>query len=60
MPMNVPRARFDVALANNCIYAVGGSDGHNDLSSFEYLTEECKAWTLIPNCPVARTNTGNW
>lgn len=58
-PMKKARGRFDISAVNDCIYAVGGSDGQTELSSAEMYEPEANTWKQLPNCPVARSNAGN-
>jgi len=42
------------------IFAVGGSDGHNDLSSVEVFDPVALKWSKIAELPLARSNNGEW
>lgn len=57
-PMKVPRGRFNAAVINNKVYAVGGCDGQKELSSAEYWDPESNSWKQLPNLPAVRSHAG--
>lgn len=58
--MKKARGRFDIAVANDNVYAVGGSDGQKELDSAEMYDPSENVWKQLPKLPVARSNAGNY
>ena len=53
------RGRFDVTtFEDKLIYAVGGSNGHSDISSVEFFDQDTSKWTTGPSLPVPLSNIG--
>ena len=42
--LNMPRARFGVAILGDTVFAIGGSDGRRELSSMETLSSKSQKW----------------
>lgn len=57
-PMKFPRGRFNAAVVNNKVYAVGGCDGQKELGSAEYWDPETNCWNKLPNLPAVRSHAG--
>jgi hypothetical protein len=57
--MRENRGRFKIAVLNDKVYAIGGSNGTTELDSVEMLdlTKQEK-WVKMPNLPLARSNMG--
>ena len=48
-----PRTKFGIGVVSNKLYAIGGSDGFQDLSSIEVFNNRTKVWSSIANCSMA-------
>jgi len=57
-PMKEARGRFGIAVADGKVYAVGGSNGTNELSTVEMYDPQVKKWIRVANLPLARSNAG--
>ncbi|XP_072040808.1 kelch-like protein 17 [Amphiura filiformis] len=57
-PMNVRRARLGVAALYRIIYAVGGYDGINDLSSVECYNPQTNTWKDVASMGTRRSCVG--
>lgn len=59
--MRENRGRFQIAMLNDVIYALGGSNGHTELSSMEKLDLNMHPlkWCKSTPMPIARSNHGN-
>lgn len=57
-PMRESRGRFKVAVLDDRVYAIGGSNGTTELDSVEMLDTEAGKWVKTPRLPLARSNMG--
>ncbi|KAF2892512.1 hypothetical protein ILUMI_13656 [Ignelater luminosus] len=57
-PMREARGRFQIAIINDKVYAVGGSNGTTELDTVEMLDISVGKWTNLPKLPLARSNLG--
>ena len=58
-PMREARGRFGIAVVNNKVYAIGGSNGSTELATVEVLDpENATKWKTIASLPLARSNSG--
>ena len=57
-PMKEARGRFDIAVANGKVYAVGGSNGTNELATVEMYDPLVLKWIRVAALPLARSNAG--
>ena len=58
--MATPRIGVGVATVNRLLYAVGGYDGTNRLSSVECYTPEEDKWKFIASMNVSRSGAGRY
>lgn len=56
--MKEARGRFDIAVANGKVYAVGGSNGTNELATVEMYDPLVLKWIRVAALPLARSNAG--
>lgn len=56
--MQISRGRFDIAVVNGNVYAIGGCDGQRELNSAELYDPMKFEWRSIQSAPVARSNAG--
>ena len=56
--MKVARGRVAVAVLNNKLYAVGGSDGHTELRSVECYDPETNKWSFVAEMLQERSCPG--
>ncbi|XP_029342500.1 kelch-like protein 3 isoform X6 [Acyrthosiphon pisum] len=56
--MLVSRARPGVGVLNNCIYAVGGLDGTNNLKSAEIFDVSTQKWRMVSSMSTTRSCMG--
>lgn len=52
------RGRFSACTLNNCVFAVGGSNGTTELSTVECYNREADKWSPIAPLPIAKSNAG--
>lgn len=58
-PMKEARGRFGIAVVRGKVYAIGGSNGTNELDTVEVLDPDNKwKWSKIASLPLARSNCG--
>lgn len=58
-PMKEARGRFGIAVVNGKVYAIGGSNGSNELDTVEVLNPDNNwKWSKIASLPLARSNCG--
>lgn len=56
--MKNPRARFGAAAIGDRLYAIGGSDGTQDLDSVHCLDFSANKWKAIASLNVPRSSVG--
>ena len=56
--MLAKRGRFDIAVRDDCIYAVAGSSGHADTNTAEKYDSKTGKWNFIASLPVPVSNIG--
>lgn len=56
--MREARGRFQIAVVNGKVYAVGGSNGNCELDTVEMLEPGAEKWTKVTRLPLARSNSG--
>lgn len=56
--MKESRGRFQVAVLDGKIYAIGGSNGTTELDTVEMLDIPVGKWVDLPKLPLARSNPG--
>lgn len=56
--MHSKRLGVGVAVVNRLLYAIGGFDGNERLSSIECYHPENNAWTILPPMNVGRSGAG--
>lgn len=57
--MRESRGRFKIAVLNDKVYAIGGSNGTTELDSVEMLDMATAGqWVKMPKLPLARSNMG--
>lgn len=56
--MKESRGRFKIAVLNDKVYALGGSNGTTELESVEMLDLSIGKWVVMPPLPLARSNSG--
>ncbi|KAK5647250.1 hypothetical protein RI129_002142 [Pyrocoelia pectoralis] len=57
-PMREARGRHQIAILDDKVYAVGGSNGTTELDTVEMLDLSVGRWTNLPKLPLARSNLG--
>lgn len=57
-PLKEARGRFNIAVVQGCVYAVGGSNGSTELCTVERYDPDDHKWTRVTNLPTARSNAG--
>lgn len=57
-PMRENRGRFKIAVVDEKVYAIGGSNGTTELDSAEMLDLSQNKWVKMPKLPLARSNMG--
>lgn len=57
-PMLEARGRFGICTVQNCVYAVGGSNGSTELSMVECYNPELDKWSQVAPLPIAKSNAG--
>lgn len=56
--MKGARGRFNIAVVGGAVYAVGGSNGLNELFTVEKFDPVQNKWMRVAGLPVARSNAG--
>lgn len=56
--MKENRGRFQIAVVEDKIYAIGGSNGTTELDSAEMLDITIGKWVKMPKMPLAKSNMG--
>lgn len=57
--MRGSRGRFQIAVLNDKVYAVGGSNGTTELDTVEMWDSSSSGkWKEVPKLPLARSNAG--
>lgn len=57
-PMREARGRFQIAVLNDNVYAIGGSNGTTELDTVEMLEPNSEKWAKVIRLPLARSNSG--
>lgn len=57
-PMREARGRFNIAVVQDKVYAVGGCNGTTELATVECYDQALGKWTRITSLTLARSNTG--
>ncbi|CAH1163471.1 unnamed protein product [Phaedon cochleariae] len=57
--MRESRGRFQIAVLDEKVYAIGGSNGTTELDSVEMLDLSIGKWVKMPKMPLARSNMGS-
>lgn len=58
--MREARGRFDIAVIEGKVYAVGGCNGTTELATAEVYSSDNSKWTALPPLELARSNVGKW
>jgi influenza virus NS1A-binding protein len=56
--MREARGRFDIAVIEGKVYAVGGCNGTTELATAEVYSSDNSKWTALPPLELARSNVG--
>lgn len=56
--MRESRGRFQIAVFEEKVYAIGGSNGTTELDSVEMLDSNINKWIKMPKMPLAKSNMG--
>lgn len=56
--MHTKRLGVGVAVVNRLLYAIGGFDGKERLTSIECYHPENNEWTILPSMRIGRSGAG--
>lgn len=56
--MRESRGRFQIAVIDDKVYAIGGSNGTTELDSVEMLDMSGSKWVKMPKMPLAKSHVG--
>lgn len=56
--MRESRGRVQIAVLDDKVYAIGGSNGTTELDSVEMLDLNVGKWVKMPKMPLAKSNIG--